>query len=56
MYLCDLSKFDYVYLSFEIGIRKPDRKIYEYVLNDLKTLPENILFIDDDTNNILTAL
>lgn len=51
----DLSKFDYVYLSFEIGIRKPDRKIYEYVLNDLKTLPENILFIDDDTNNILTA-
>lgn len=51
----DLSKFDYVYLSFEIGMRKPDRKIYEYVLNDLKILPENILFIDDDTDNILTA-
>ena len=51
----DLSKFDYVYLSFEVGIRKPDRRIYEYVLNDLKILPENILFIDDDTNNILMA-
>lgn len=51
----DLSKFDYVYLSFELGMRKPDREIYEYVLNDLKISPKNILFIDDDTNNILTA-
>ena len=51
----NLSKFDYIYLSFEIGLRKPDKKIYEYVLNDLKVLPENIMFIDDDTNNILMA-
>lgn len=51
----DLSKFDYVYLSFEIELRKPDRKVYEYVLNDMKISPENILFIDDDTNNILMA-
>lgn len=51
----DLSKFDYVYLSFEIELRKPDRRVYEYVLNDMKISPENILFIDDDTNNILMA-
>ena len=51
----DLSKFDNVYLSFEIGMRKPDGRVYEYVLNDLKIKPENILFIDDDTNNILMA-
>ncbi len=51
----DLSKFDYVYLSFEIGFRKPDKKAYEYVEKDLNILPENILFIDDDTNNILMA-
>ena len=51
----DLSKFDYVYLSFELGMRKPDRKIYEYVLDDLKISPENILFIDDDADNILMA-
>lgn len=51
----DLSKFDKVYLSFEIGISKPDRRIYEYVLNDLKIPAENILFIDDDINNIITA-
>lgn len=41
----DLSKFDYVYLSFELGMRKPDKKIYEYVLNDLKIEPENIFLL-----------
>lgn len=51
----DLSKFDKVYLSFEIGISKPDRRVYEYVLNDLKIVAENILFIDDDINNIIIA-
>lgn len=51
----DLSKFDYVYLSFEVGMRKPDKKIYEYVVNDLKIDPKQILFIDDDSNNILAA-
>lgn len=51
----DLSKFDYVYLSFELEMKKPDKKIYKYVLNDLKINPDKILFIDDDTNNILVA-
>lgn len=51
----DLSKFDYVYLSFALEMKKPDKKIYEYVLNDLKTSPDKILFIDDETNNILMA-
>ncbi len=51
----DLSKFDYVYLSFEIGMYKPDKSVYKFVLNDLKIAPENILFIDDDINNILMA-
>lgn len=51
----NLSKFDKVYLSFEIGMRKPNKEIYEYVTNDLETNPENILFIDDDEKNILMA-
>lgn len=51
----DLSKFDYVYLSFEVGMEKPNKDIYEYVLNDLKVKPEQILFIDDDTSNIQMA-
>lgn len=51
----DLSKFDYVYLSFEVEMRKPNRDIYEYVLSDLGVKPEQILFIDDDSQNILMA-
>lgn len=51
----DLSKFDDVFLSFEIGMRKPDKRVYEYVLERLKVTPENILFIDDDIDNILMA-
>lgn len=51
----DLSKFDFVYLSFEIGIRKPDRRIYEYVQEDLKVDGKDILFIDDAIENIEMA-
>ena len=51
----DLDEFDYVYLSFEIGLKKPDKQIYEYVLNDLKIDANDILFIDDHTDNISMA-
>ena len=51
----DLDEFDYVYLSFEIGLKKPDKQIYEYVLNDLKIDANDILFIDDDIDNISIA-
>lgn len=51
----DFSKFDYVYLSFELGMEKPNKKIYEYVVKDSGFEPQNILFIDDDANNILVA-
>lgn len=48
----DLKMFDKVYLTFELGMRKPDKEIYDYVLDDLGVLPEEILFIDDDKDNI----
>lgn len=51
----NLDMFDFVYLSFEMGIRKPDGKVYEYVLNDLKVTGKDILFIDDVSDNILMA-
>lgn len=51
----NLDMFDFVYLSFEMGIRKPDGKVYEYVLNDLGITGENILFIDDVFDNTSMA-
>lgn len=54
-YQMKLDKFDYVWLSFEIGVGKPDKKIYEFVENECKIPPENILFIDDRERNIIAA-
>ena len=51
----DLSKFDYVWLSFELTYRKPKKEIYEIVANDCKLNSNNILFIDDLTENINVA-
>ena len=51
----DLSKYDYVWLSFEIGAVKPNNKVYEIVEKECNIKPKNILFIDDEEKNILTA-
>ena len=48
----DLTKFDKVYLSFELGCRKPNKKIYDYILQDLKCDVGDLLFIDDDKTSI----
>ena len=47
-----LSNYDYVFLSFELGLRKPNIEIYERVQSELPFNKENILFIDDRTYNI----
>jgi epoxide hydrolase-like predicted phosphatase len=44
--------FQHVYLSHEIGMRKPDEKIFEYVCQEQNILPENALFIDDSAQHI----
>lgn len=51
----DLKRLDYVWLSYEIGIAKPNPKIYEVVEQTTGINPNNILFIDDDSVNITEA-
>jgi len=50
-----LNNFDYVWLSFEIGLTKPDENIYKLVERECKISPNNILFIDDKEENIVCA-
>jgi putative hydrolase of the HAD superfamily len=50
-----LSNYDYVFLSFELGLRKPNIEIYERVQQELPFNKEDILFIDDRSNNIESA-
>jgi FMN phosphatase YigB (HAD superfamily) len=47
--------FEKTYYSHILGMRKPDREIYEYVLNDSRLDPCKTLFIDDNPENIATA-
>ena len=47
--------FESVYYSHEIGMRKPDHEIYEFVLNKSGLKKDETLFIDDLEVNILPA-
>lgn len=43
--------FHNVYTSVEIGIKKPNREIFEYVMNDLNIKPSNSIFVGDNYND-----
>lgn len=49
------SFFEKAYLSYEIGMRKPDREIFQFVLDQNGLLPEETLFIDDSKQHIDSA-
>ena len=48
--------FDSVFLSHEIGLRKPDPKVYEHALEVLGLEPRDAVFIDDRHENVTAAL
>jgi len=47
--------FNQLYMSYEVGMRKPDAEIFEHLLNQEKLIPEKTLFIDDTIIHIETA-
>lgn len=49
------SLFEKMYLSYEIGERKPDASFYKHVLKDAKLKAEECLFVDDTPANIEAA-
>jgi len=44
--------FNRVFYSCAIGLRKPEKVCYEWVLKELKIQPQKTLFIDDSLQNI----
>ena len=40
------------YLSYELGMTKPDRDIFDHVVADLQLAPEAVLFLDDSPKNV----
>ncbi|MFZ1424290.1 MAG: HAD family phosphatase [Saprospiraceae bacterium] len=51
----DKLLFDKAYFSHEIGMRKPDLEIYQYIVEDMKLIPSECLFIDDKIENTEAA-
>ncbi len=47
--------FEKVYFSHQLGMRKPEKKIFQYVLNENNLIPEETFFVDDNKDNIDTA-
>jgi putative hydrolase of the HAD superfamily len=43
--------FEKVYFSFELGLRKPEVEIFNYVLNKNDLTPKRTLFVDDKKEN-----
>jgi putative hydrolase of the HAD superfamily len=48
--------FHHCYFSFEIHLRKPTIDIYKYLIQKEMLIPEETLFIDDNHENIETAM
>jgi putative hydrolase of the HAD superfamily len=46
------SRFDVVIVSCEVGLAKPDRRIYELALSRLGVVAGQALFVDDREDNI----
>lgn len=47
--------FDEVYYSCRLGMRKPDKEIFEFVLEKNKLKPEETVFIDDSLQHVKGA-
>jgi glucose-1-phosphatase len=44
--------FDYSVFSYELKIRKPDSRIYQFVCRKLKVQPREAIFVDDMLDNV----
>ena len=52
----DISIFNELFLSFKLGMLKPNDDIYQHVINKLNTKPEKIYFFDDNKENVEGAI
>ena len=47
--------FDEIIISAEVGMVKPDPRIYKHILERMRINPEETIFVDDLTENIAAA-
>ena len=44
--------FEKVYFSYDLGMRKPDEEIYNFVIKENNLNPKSTLFVDDNFDNL----
>jgi len=49
------SKFDSLHLSYEMGLSKPDKRIYQQVVDANVLHDKQIIFFDDNSSNVQSA-
>ena len=54
-YQPELSDFHKIYISNEIGLRKPDVECFEYICEEIRVSPEKVFFLDDTLEHIAGA-
>ncbi len=47
--------FNGVFCSAEIGLKKPQKEYFEYILNKMNTSPNEVFYFDDSQENIEVA-
>lgn len=55
LYSENLKLFDELYFSCDIGMRKPEERIYQFVLEEAGMAQNEVIFFDDDLRNIVGA-
>lgn len=51
----EMSHFEKIYCSNQLGFRKPESRGFEFILSDLRTAPAELVFIDDMLENTEAA-
>lgn len=55
MYAKELCIFRKIYVSSELGMRKPEKRIYAHVIDEWRVAPEESVFFDDLQENVKAA-
>jgi putative hydrolase of the HAD superfamily len=48
--------FESLFFSFQLGLKKPDKKIFDFVCQKMNYIPQQTLFVDDSISNIESAI
>ncbi len=48
--------YDYIFESCEMGLQKPDKDAYDFIMNATQLEPDEIFFIDNKVENLLPAI